>query len=163
MLFSWTLSLIFIFLSHPLSLGFILLLQTIVTSLMLGNLNLNFWFSYILFLIMISGMLVLFIYMTSIASNEMFKFSKNSLIFMMIFMTMLILTIQMDNYFSLMELMNENILKFNTSETNLSMNKFTNNPNWSIFFMLILYLLITLIAIVKIAYMKFGTLRPSYK
>nr|YP_010352242.1 NADH dehydrogenase subunit 6 [Reticulitermes dabieshanensis]UOL50336.1 NADH dehydrogenase subunit 6 [Reticulitermes dabieshanensis] len=57
---------------HPLAMGMMLLLQTMMTCMISGTMYKSFWFSYILFMIMIGGMLVLFMYMTSLASNEMF-------------------------------------------------------------------------------------------
>nr|AYW52334.1 NADH dehydrogenase subunit 6 [Entiminae sp. ACP-2013] len=158
---SWMLSFMFIFLSHPLSLGFTLLLQTIMASLILGNLNLNFWFSYILFLIMIGGMLVLFIYMTSIASDEKFNFSKNFMIMYIMLMMFYFIMLSSDSFFFYSELMNSDLLKTNINSEILSMNKLTNKFNWMVFFILIWYLLVTLITIVKIAYSKMGTLRPK--
>nr|YP_010743977.1 NADH dehydrogenase subunit 6 [Corigetus marmoratus]WET31980.1 NADH dehydrogenase subunit 6 [Corigetus marmoratus] len=161
MTLSSILALTFISLNHPLSLGFTLLLQTTISCMILGNLNLNFWFSYILFLIMIGGMLVLFIYMTSIASDEKFNFSKMLSFMFLLFIIFCMIMLPKDNFFSYLELFNSNLVKFNSMEINLSMNKFTNHPYWMMFFTLICYLLITLIATVKIAHSKTGTLRPQ--
>merc|ERR1712198_806681 len=66
------LSLFFTRLSHPLAIGLALLSQTILICLITGLSSSSFWFSYILFLIFLGGILVLFIYVTSLASNEMF-------------------------------------------------------------------------------------------
>nr|AEP27720.1 NADH dehydrogenase subunit 6 [Otiorhynchus rugosostriatus] len=158
---SWILSMIFMFLSHPLSFGFILLLQTIIISISSGMLNLDFWFSYILFLIMIGSMLVLFIYMTSIASNEKFKFSKYITMFLMIYIWMGIGCLNMDNYFSMSETSNQDFFDQFMYNINLSMNKFMNMPMTFLMILLMFYLLITLIAIVKISEFKMGTLRSS--
>lgn len=46
--------------------------QTLVVSLLLGTLRKSFWFIYLLILIFIGGILVLFIYVTSIFPNEKF-------------------------------------------------------------------------------------------
>nr|YP_010175351.1 NADH dehydrogenase subunit 6 [Torleya mikhaili]QSL98487.1 NADH dehydrogenase subunit 6 [Torleya mikhaili] len=67
---------IMIFMTHPLAMGLILLVQTCLVSLLTGSMSSSFWFSYILFLVFLGGMLVLFIYMTSLASNEMFTISS---------------------------------------------------------------------------------------
>nr|UOU85302.1 NADH dehydrogenase subunit 6 [Serratella ignita] len=68
--------LILLFMNHPLALGLVLLIQTCLMALLTGSLSSSFWFSYILFLVFLGGMLVLFIYMTSLASNEMFSVSS---------------------------------------------------------------------------------------
>nr|AND96691.1 NADH deshydrogenase subunit 6 [Phalops smaragdinus] len=159
MMISLVMSLFMIWLKHPLTLGMILLIQTINMSLCLGYFNLNYWFSYILFLIMIGGMLVLFIYMTSIASNE--KFFPSIKLFMfsmfMIVLYTLIAMIMDPYYISLSNMYKTNMFE----EINWSLNKYLNFPNNMIMYMLIMYLLITLLAVVKITSFKKGPLRSS--
>nr|ALO76407.1 NADH deshydrogenase subunit 6 [Oxypoda opaca] len=160
LMISFMLSFIFLFLNHPMALGLIMLLQTIIISLITGLLNMNFWFSYILFLIMIGGLLVLFIYMTSIASNEMFNYSNKIMIIsfsLMFIFTILFLMI--DNYFI--------IFKYSYMENmymmkNMSLIKYFNYPSMLMIFFMIIYLFITLIAIVKITKIEFGPLRQKY-
>nr|QNP09763.1 NADH dehydrogenase subunit 6 [Ochthebius sp. IBE<ESP> AN76] len=155
-----TFSTIFLFMIHPLSMGMILLSQTIIISLITGFLNYNYWFSYILFIIMIGGMLVLFIYMTSIASNEKFKFNNKLLLFSM-FMIMITMIL-----FLIMDMFNFNMNDFNNNlyfnYNYLTLSKFYNTPSNMIMFMMIMYLLITLIAIVKITDFKLGPLRQKF-
>nr|YP_006665730.1 NADH dehydrogenase subunit 6 [Challia fletcheri]AEP83058.1 NADH dehydrogenase subunit 6 [Challia fletcheri] len=62
--------------NHPLWMGLILLVQTFLVSLFSGFLLSFFWFSYILFLLFLGGMLVLFMYVCGLASNEMFMFDS---------------------------------------------------------------------------------------
>nr|YP_009104691.1 NADH dehydrogenase subunit 6 [Damithrax spinosissimus]AIT75858.1 NADH dehydrogenase subunit 6 [Damithrax spinosissimus] len=81
-------SFLFTRLFHPLSLGLVLLIQTILISLNTGISTYSFWFSYILFLIFLGGMLVLFIYVASLASNEFFKFSLSLFLFFIFFLTL---------------------------------------------------------------------------
>nr|YP_010491836.1 NADH dehydrogenase subunit 6 [Dinothenarus chrysocomus]UWM92622.1 NADH dehydrogenase subunit 6 [Dinothenarus chrysocomus] len=154
-------SVMFIFLTHPLSMGITLLIQTILIAIISGLFNINFLFSYILFLIMVGGMLVLFIYMTSIASNEKFMFS-NFLFSFMIYMIILMLPtyLLMDNMFINMTNFSEN---FNLNYMySMNLNKFFNYPSNIILFMMIIYLFITLIAVVKITDIKFGPLRQKF-
>nr|APX39807.1 NADH dehydrogenase subunit 6 [Gonioctena aegrota] len=156
-------SIIFLFLNHPLSFGLILLLQSIMISCMTGFMNLNFWYSYILFLIMVGGMLVLFIYMTSIASNEKFKFSFKIFMMMLFMLLLLMMLLFTDNFYysllmKMMDISNQNSLPNNY----LSMNKYINFPNNFIMFMMILYLFITLIMVVKITNLNYGPLRQKF-
>nr|YP_009995360.1 NADH dehydrogenase subunit 6 [Ochthebius glaber]QNP09776.1 NADH dehydrogenase subunit 6 [Ochthebius glaber] len=153
------LSLNFLFMIHPLSMGMILLMQTILIALITGAMNFNYWFSYILFLIMIGGMLVLFIYMTSIASNEKFKFN-NKLMFMNISLMILTLTNVIMNNF-IINLNNFNF-NFDYNSNYFMLNKFFNIPSNLIMFMMIIYLFITLIAVVKITVFKLGPLRQKF-
>merc|ERR1739838_23170 len=81
---------------HPLAIGLALLFQTILICCTTGLSNLSFWFSYILFLIFLGGILVLFIYVTSLASNEMFKPSIVSFILIMAVSTTGILFLALD-------------------------------------------------------------------
>nr|YP_009995243.1 NADH dehydrogenase subunit 6 [Ochthebius plesiotypus]QNP09620.1 NADH dehydrogenase subunit 6 [Ochthebius plesiotypus] len=160
LLLNMMMSLTFLFMNHPLSMGMILLLQTILISLITGFLNFNYWFSYILFIIMIGGMLVLFIYMTSVASNEKFKF--NIKLFLMIMILMLFMLFMM-NYLDKMFFMIESFNKMNITNSNYKMlSKFYNFPSNFIMFMMIIYLFITLIAVVKVTDFSMGPLRQKF-
>nr|AML26262.1 NADH dehydrogenase subunit 6 [Leiodidae sp. BMNH 1274324] len=137
-------------LKHPMSMGMMLLLLTFLTSLNMGILLNQFWFSYILFLIMIGGMLILFIYMTSIASNEKFKFNLKLMIIMTIFASFMMFVPEFSmnktfDYYMMDNLMN--------------LIKFMNFPNNKMLYFIFIYLFITLIAIVKISNIKKGPLR----
>nr|UFR82861.1 NADH dehydrogenase subunit 6 [Goliathus goliatus]UFR82900.1 NADH dehydrogenase subunit 6 [Mecynorhina torquata ugandensis] len=152
-------SILIMFLTHPLSMGMMLLSQTIIIALTMGMFNLNFWYSYIMFLIMIGGMLVLFIYMTSVASNEKFQFSlKISLLILFMFSVMIMSYMIMDFYMININNMYEETLIFN-DKFNWSLNKFLTHPMMMILLLMIIYLLITLIAVVKITNINLGPLR----
>nr|YP_010954846.1 NADH dehydrogenase subunit 6 [Hemisodorcus sinensis]WMW30231.1 NADH dehydrogenase subunit 6 [Hemisodorcus sinensis] len=144
--------------SHPLSMGFTLLIQATLVALISGWMNLTFWYSYILLLIMIGGMLVLYMYMTSVASNEKFKFS---LMLMLVFISttsmMIPISYFMDMWFTNSKILTSENLKLMSSL--LSLNKFLNFPAIMISIMLIIYLLITLIVVIKISSFKQGPLR----
>nr|YP_009500789.1 NADH dehydrogenase subunit 6 [Popillia japonica]AXA13801.1 NADH dehydrogenase subunit 6 [Popillia japonica] len=161
MTLSFISSMTFMFLSHPLSMGLILLMQTIIMALTMGFFNINFWYSYILFLIMIGGMLVLFIYMTSVASNEKFSFSiKITLMISIMTLGFLFSIAMMDPYFSdINSIYTENL--DNYKEYNMSFSKYLSYPNIIIMYMMIIYLLITLIAVVKITQIEKGPLRQT--
>nr|UPX88652.1 NADH dehydrogenase subunit 6 [Hydraena nigrita] len=149
-------SIMFLFMIHPLSMGMILLIQTILISLITGYFFMNFWYSYILFIIMIGGMLVLFIYMTSVASNEKFKFSNKLLILTLVMMIIMNLFMMMDNMY--INMMNNN---YNMTLIT-SLIKFYNLPLMYTMLLMIIYLFITLIAVVKITEFKLGPLRQTY-
>nr|YP_010283892.1 NADH dehydrogenase subunit 6 [Chlorophorus annularis]ULA45460.1 NADH dehydrogenase subunit 6 [Chlorophorus annularis] len=153
------LSIMFMFLSNPLSFGLILLIQTLLVAMITGTLNNNFWFSYILFLIMVGGMLILFIYMTSVASNEKFKFSmKMSMIIPMY--SLLMASNLTDKMFTSLNVKNNELATILSKD--MSMSKYMNFPNNFIMATMIIYLLITLIMAVKITNMKKGPLRQMF-
>lgn len=151
-LICWIFSIIFICISHPLSFGFVLLIQTVIIALSIGFFSVRYWYSYILFLIIVGGILVLFIYITRIASNEKFKFSKKIIVLVNLTTIILFLIIKnTDNLIINIIIKNSNL----TTQTinnieNLSIRKYLNYPNALVFLLIITYLLITLIAIVKI-------------
>nr|AXS65387.1 NADH dehydrogenase subunit 6 [Cucujoidea sp. 3 KM-2017] len=141
------LSMIFMFMNHPISMGTILLISTILVALTTGSLLLNFWYSYILFLIMIGGMLILFMYMTNVASNEKFKFSNKLFLFLIPML-----------FFLKMNFINPKNLNF---DIKMSLLKYFYFPNNLMLMMMMIYLLITLIAVIKIINIKNGPLRQS--
>nr|ALO76666.1 NADH deshydrogenase subunit 6 [Ceratocanthus sp. CER01] len=158
---SMMLSMMMMFMKHPLSMGMTLLSQTIMIALMIGFFNLNLWFSYILFLILIGGMLVLFIYMTSVASNETFKLSTKMMIWsMMSFYISATTSLLINNFYPYMNNLNKETLNF-MPKLNFTLNKFMNFPFNILMLILITYLLLALIAIVKITNFKMGPLRQN--
>nr|AML25946.1 NADH dehydrogenase subunit 6 [Staphylinidae sp. BMNH 1274220] len=161
MLINMTLSIMFMSLNHPMTMGLLLLLQTITISLITGSLTLNFWFSYIIFLIMVGGMLVLFIYMTSIASNEMFNLSKNLMILTISMMMIYSMMLLSDSYMYMALQMFFESMNYN-NQINFNLIKYFNHPSMIIIFLMIIYLFITLIAVVKITKIEYGPLRQQF-
>nr|YP_009487755.1 NADH dehydrogenase subunit 6 [Anopheles albertoi]YP_009487807.1 NADH dehydrogenase subunit 6 [Anopheles strodei]YP_009487833.1 NADH dehydrogenase subunit 6 [Anopheles goeldii]AWB98703.1 NADH dehydrogenase subunit 6 [Anopheles aff. arthuri D PGF-2018]AWB99210.1 NADH dehydrogenase subunit 6 [Anopheles aff. nuneztovari A PGF-2018]AWB99236.1 NADH dehydrogenase subunit 6 [Anopheles aff. arthuri C PGF-2018]AWB98599.1 NADH dehydrogenase subunit 6 [Anopheles albertoi]AWB98612.1 NADH dehydrogenase len=159
-------SFIFMQMKHPLSMGLMLLIQTFLTCLITSIYVKTFWFSYVLFLIFLGGMLILFIYVTSLSSNEMFSMSFSltmiSLIIFSIFTILFfiidkslieqfITNMEMEKLSNMNNLINENIL---------SLNKMYNFPTNLITLLLINYLFLTLLVTVKITKKFYGPLRP---
>nr|YP_010031512.1 NADH dehydrogenase subunit 6 [Diachrysia nadeja]QOV02906.1 NADH dehydrogenase subunit 6 [Diachrysia nadeja] len=162
-------SIMMMFMNNPISMGLMILIQTLLTCLLSGMMIKTYWFSYILFLTFLGGLLVLFIYVSSIASNELFNLSFN-LKYMFFFICICLLMIQfiyynnmfwmnlsfnseMDNFFNLMFFNNEN---------KINLSKLYNNQTYMMMMMLIIYLFISLIAVVKITNIFYGPLRTSY-
>nr|ANH54403.1 NADH dehydrogenase subunit 6 [Ephestia kuehniella] len=162
-------SIIMLFINHPLSMGFLLLIQTLFMSMISGMMIKTYWFSYILFLTFLGGLLVLFIYMSSIASNEIFNFPFNfKLLFIFcIFSTFLLSMLLFNNitwmnFFQNHEMVNlfHDFLFFN-NENKVNLSKLYNNQTFLMMMMMMIYLFITLIAVVKITYIFYGPLRSS--
>nr|UFZ12823.1 NADH dehydrogenase subunit 6 [Acanthacorydalis sinensis] len=152
----------FIQMNHPLAMGMILLLQTINICLTSGMLIKTFWFSYILFLIMLGGMLVLFIYMTSLASNELFSISMKNFLFniSLMFMVILITLIEYFQPSSIIMNIDMNIIEnIYSNENSMNLIKLYNFPTMNLSLLLINYLFLTLIIVVKITNIFFGPLR----
>lgn len=69
-----------ILLRHPLIFALSLFLQTLMVCALLSKLSL--WLSLILFLVFLGGILVIFIYVTSLRANEQFFFDLSSLLWL---------------------------------------------------------------------------------
>nr|AYN60857.1 NADH dehydrogenase subunit 6 [Limenitis doerriesi] len=165
-IFLISISILLYFINHPLAMGILILIQTLFTCLISGMLINTYWFSYILFLIFLGGLLVLFIYVSSVASNELFKihfiekFSYIYIIFIMIFSILYKNNLIWMNFSfndEMINFFNSNL--FFNNEYNFNLSKLYNNQNYFLMMMLIIYLFITLIAIVKITNIFFGPLR----
>nr|YP_009538036.1 NADH dehydrogenase subunit 6 [Litinga cottini]AYN60779.1 NADH dehydrogenase subunit 6 [Litinga cottini] len=165
-LFLISISILLYFINHPLTMGLLILIQTLFTCLISSMLINTYWFSYILFLVFLGGLLVLFIYVSSVASNELFKiyFSKKFFIIYIIFI--MIFSILYKNNLTWMNFsFNDEMINFFNSnlffnnEYNFNLFKLYNKQNYFMMMMLIIYLFITLIAIVKITNIFFGPLR----
>nr|APU89528.1 NADH dehydrogenase subunit 6 [Porcellio dilatatus dilatatus] len=82
------LSICVVLMSSPQVIVVFLVIQAFMISLLSGFLN-NIWYSYILFLVFLGGMLVVFIYISSLASSE--KVDKKYMwILKMVFMVLLL-------------------------------------------------------------------------
>lgn len=133
-----------------------ILIQRINLSMIIWINNKTAWFSFLLFLIFLGGLIVLFIYITRLASNEKFQpnwqehlFSSAPLLIIVIF----IVTINPS-------ILNKSIKIINTS-TLIQL-----NFSFSLIIpirLVIIYLLITLIVVVKISSKIQGPLRSTTK
>nr|UYX62325.1 NADH dehydrogenase subunit 6 [Orthopygia glaucinalis] len=153
------------FLNHPLAMGLMILIQTLFVCLLSGMMIKTYWFSYILFLTFLGGLLGLFIYVTSLASNEMFKINTN--LKMMFMITLIFSSIFSlffyDNFmifFNNLEMNNfNNLFLFFNNENTINLSKLYNNQTFFLIMMMIIYLFITLIAVIKITNIFYGPLR----
>nr|YP_011010196.1 NADH dehydrogenase subunit 6 [Halobates micans]WPW46720.1 NADH dehydrogenase subunit 6 [Halobates micans] len=143
-------------LKHPLSMGFNLILITFLSSIMMSIWMKYTWYSYILVLVMLGGMLVLFMYMASIASNEIMKFSFKTLIMMIISMiiSMALLKEEVMSYGS-------TIIQTMDGQQNMSMMKLFNTQSSIITIMMALYLLMTMIYVIFITNTFEGPMRKK--
>nr|YP_001542726.1 NADH dehydrogenase subunit 6 [Anabrus simplex]ABM89646.1 NADH dehydrogenase subunit 6 [Anabrus simplex] len=162
-------SMIFMQANHPLAMTLIIIVQTCIISMTVGLMSSSFWFSYILFLIFLGGMLVLFIYITSLASNELFYTSMKTLVISLLFMALvLMISFMSDPYFTNMLTKNMDLTSIDlmyyslNTEATPHLIKLYNKPNHLITLMLVNYLFLTLIVIVKITNIFQGPLRQKF-
>nr|YP_010868540.1 NADH dehydrogenase subunit 6 [Alpheus brevicristatus]WGU20735.1 NADH dehydrogenase subunit 6 [Alpheus brevicristatus] len=158
-------SFLFTRLRHPLAMGLTLILQTALICLSTSSSSNFVWMSYILFLIFMGATLVLFIYVASLASNEMFSLS-----FPLTFITLSPLALATLPIMLKDELIHP--LKPNNEMSSLISSEMIFDPTFSLGMIynpscssltsfMILYLLLTLIVIVKLSSSSAGPLRLS--
>nr|UQJ75206.1 NADH dehydrogenase subunit 6 [Kalotermes flavicollis]URH16486.1 NADH dehydrogenase subunit 6 [Kalotermes flavicollis] len=155
---STLLSIMFTQMNHPLAMGLMLLMQTMLMCLISGLMHQSFWFQYILFMVFVGGMLVLFIYVTSLASNEMLSLSTKM---MVLTMPAAIIMITLKDWTTLnnKEMTNYETMLMNEVTTMTS--KLYNQPTGTMTILAALYLFLTLIVVVKITNISKGPLRQS--
>nr|YP_010535581.1 NADH dehydrogenase subunit 6 [Otobius lagophilus]UYB78389.1 NADH dehydrogenase subunit 6 [Otobius lagophilus]UYB78402.1 NADH dehydrogenase subunit 6 [Otobius lagophilus]UYL27142.1 NADH dehydrogenase subunit 6 [Otobius lagophilus] len=143
MKFTIILSILFFISSHPLSMIFILISMTILIAFIMIFTMKNLWFPLILILLILGGMLVLFIYVSSLTPNQKFLSKK-----WMPLLLLLPMTLHMKNmpHLSFLE---KNIHQFNMDKSIL------------LIIFITIYLLITLLAIMKLINSSLSPLRLS--
>nr|YP_009470469.1 NADH dehydrogenase subunit 6 [Rhadinosa nigrocyanea]AVF96884.1 NADH dehydrogenase subunit 6 [Rhadinosa nigrocyanea] len=147
-------SMMFMMLNHPILLSMMILIQTTLISLKIAmNIKIT-WFSYVLFLVMVGGMLVLFLYMTNVASNEKFYVSNKIIIMVMLMIpTTMIMSMNKNQKF---KSINESIINYK-----YTLNKMFNETFSLMIIMMMIYLLITMIMAVKLTDLDKGPLRKK--
>jgi len=133
-------------LSHPISLGIVI----IVISLLIGAYILNFvysWFFYLLVLVFLGGVIVLIIYMRTLSANEKFSPIYADL---SVFSALAIVPSIWSNALS------------QSSPNNVTSRRFISqlyqHKNATLLLFLIVYLLITLVCVVKLVKYEEGPL-----
>nr|WHM51690.1 NADH dehydrogenase subunit 6 [Orthognathotermes sp. n.] len=150
-------SIMFTQMKHPMAMGLMLLMQTTMMCLISGTMYSSFWFSYILFMIMIGGMLVLFMYMTSLASNEMFSPSNKMLVTSLMILPVLMYlmpTVTNNKEMNMHDTMMKNEITMTTTVM-------YNQMMGIMTILLVLYMLLTLIVVVNIINVTKGPLRHT--
>nr|URX53225.1 NADH dehydrogenase subunit 6 [Rugitermes laticollis] len=155
---STLISMAFTQMNHPLAMGMMLLMQTMMMCLISGMMYQSFWFQYILFMVFVGGMLVLFIYVASLASNEMITLSTKMMLTMTMIMMLLMMTKDQTTV-NTSETMIHNTEMMNSILTMTS--KLYNQPNGNMTIFMALYLFLTLIVVVKITNVSKGPLRQT--
>jgi NADH-ubiquinone oxidoreductase chain 6 len=123
-----------------------------------GLIHQRFWFQYILFIVFVGGILVLFIYVTRLASNEILSLSTK-IIVLTIPAAIIIITLKDWTTLNNKEITNYETILIN--EVTTITRKLYNQPTGTITILAALYLFLTLIVVVKITNISKGPLRQS--
>nr|YP_009472892.1 NADH dehydrogenase subunit 6 [Acanthaspis ruficeps]AST10096.1 NADH dehydrogenase subunit 6 [Acanthaspis ruficeps] len=155
------LSIMFTMLTHPMSMGMIMIMQTLFISMTTGIMINMFWFSYILVITMLSGILVLFIYMASIASNEKFKTSTKMMMYFMSSIILSSISLLFVDQLEKSSMWSTSKKEMVCNEQVLSLIKLFNSHNMSMTIIVITYLFFTMIVISYVVEVSEGPLRSK--
>nr|YP_009726427.1 NADH dehydrogenase subunit 6 [Batracomorphus lateprocessus]QHW07518.1 NADH dehydrogenase subunit 6 [Batracomorphus lateprocessus] len=142
-------------LNNPLSISVALIMKTLMISILMNLMSQNSWLSMMFFLMMVGGLLIMFSYMTSIVSNEKFKFNINLTIILM----MLLIPME-SNLFLILTNENQEMLTSN-SMMELMLMKMYNKKSLFMLIFMVIYLLITMIMVSKLIMKNLGPLRSK--
>nr|UVU30564.1 NADH deshydrogenase subunit 6 [Euceros serricornis] len=146
---------------HPMLFSLILMIYVIFMVLNIHMISLS-WITYFTFLIVIGGLMVIFLYITSLSNNELFKFDEKKMLkFFMkfIIMIMIILILIYYNFFILMDLNWFN--NFYNIKNNYFISMNYDSFKGSLFFLMI-YLFYSLLCVMNICYLFKLPLRQYY-
>nr|YP_010478239.1 NADH dehydrogenase subunit 6 [Nesophrosyne sp. 281 GMB-2012]UVI59683.1 NADH dehydrogenase subunit 6 [Nesophrosyne sp. 281 GMB-2012] len=141
-------------LKTPMSMGIMLLVLTSTSTILMAHILTTAWIPMIMFLMFIGGLLILFMYMSSIASNE--KFSTNILLTMIPIIAM---TMPMEGV--MVETMMDESLSSCMLIDGISMTKIYNKKTFIITIFMFMYLLMSMIVVTKIIKIFKGPLRSK--
>lgn len=139
---------------HPLAIIFVLILQTILISIMIYRITQFPWFSYTLILVFLGGILILFTYISNIASNEIFKPNIKILVPLVIAPVITILITKPKQNLSW-----DSKIFSNDQFTNLTVLKPFSDAIIPVTLLIASYIILTLLTVVKISKINQGPLR----
>ena len=133
--------------SHPISLGLILVILSLITGAFLIKIRIS-WFFYLLVLVFLGGVIVLIIYIRTLAANEKIFFKVTNKMVIFTFSSLIILLF----------LLLEKNLKIKTSIGVIVAGSLYECSNISTLIFLIIYLLLTIVCVVKLVKFESGPL-----
>nr|AXI98529.1 NADH dehydrogenase subunit 6 [Pseudoniphargus brevipedunculatus] len=155
---SLVVSMVFLLTISPLFLSLLIILQTITLAIIINMVTMTSWFSFMLVMIYLSGMMVIFIYVSSMASNELFF--PNNYLLAPLFITFAVAIALTSTYVSdsPSDYTNEQTLTL-TKITIFKTMKMYSKPLFIMTILLILYLLLAMIMVSKNSSFSHGPLR----
>nr|AXI98737.1 NADH dehydrogenase subunit 6 [Pseudoniphargus sp. 1-Basque] len=152
-------SLMFMSMKSPLLLSITIILQTILISIIMTTFALSSWFSFMLLMVYLTGMMVIFIYVSSLASNDLFTMNKSQFIVLLILTTPVLLVMFKS---SLPFLTTTNSMPMDyVSSSAMKTIKMYSKPLYLMTVFLIIYILLAMIMVVKNTSFSSGPLRSK--
>nr|AXI98633.1 NADH dehydrogenase subunit 6 [Pseudoniphargus mercadali] len=157
-LLSFTFSMMFLLSISPLFLSVMIIAQTITLALIINSITLTSWFSFMLIMIYLSGMMIIFIYVSSMASNELFYLNNFLLVFILaafIPLTFFTMDYSSSSPSDCMNMLSQNLTQITIFKTM----KMFSKPLFIMTILLIIYLLLAMIVVSKNSSFSSGPLR----
>lgn len=150
--------------SHPIFIALILIIYRTLICLNISKWRKNFIYSIILFIIIISGLLIIFLYFSSLISNEQIILFLNINLIYLFFINLILFLILYINknflinlYFSISKEINQ-FININNKPFNNIINLY-NYPFNNLTILCIIFLLISLFSIIKLCSTKSSPIR----
>nr|AKM69975.1 NADH dehydrogenase subunit 6 [Thripsaphis sp. YW-2015] len=143
----------------PLNSNLIILCQSISLTMMINLINKTSWISFMLFILYIGGLMIIFLYISSIAFNE-FNYTKNFKKIIMKLILILLLIFNLSKQFSLENFKFENNFMF---EDNFYLINLFMMPNNLIMYFIMFILFFMLILIIWMLKNNKGPIRQKFK
>nr|YP_008757725.1 NADH dehydrogenase subunit 6 [Cavariella salicicola]AGF93742.1 NADH dehydrogenase subunit 6 [Cavariella salicicola] len=133
----------------PLSSNLIILIQTMTLTMMINLINKTAWISFMIFILYIGGLMIIFLYISSIAFNEL-NINKNykNMIFKLSLIILMMMYMKMS--FNMENLNYENKFIFEDNFYFLNMFMMPNNLMIYMIMMILFFMLILIIWLLKI-------------
>nr|AGN73956.1 NADH dehydrogenase subunit 6 [Pterocomma pilosum]AGW80610.1 NADH dehydrogenase subunit 6 [Pterocomma pilosum] len=133
----------------PLSSNLIILIQTMTLTMMINLINKTAWISFMIFILYIGGLMIIFLYISSIAFNEL-NINKNykNMIFKLMLIIMMINFFK--NSFNMENLNYENKFMYEDNFYFLNMFMLPNNLMIYMIMIILFFMLILIIWLLKI-------------
>ena len=139
---------IIFYLSHPISISISLIFIAILARIISFSIS-SSWFFYLIILVFLGGVIILIIYIRTLAANEKFSLlniKSRRVIFFVILRLLFIFLIKYKNIFNFVRL------------NNTAVGILYESSNFSLLLFLIMYLLLTLVCVVKLVKFESGPL-----
>nr|YP_010710168.1 NADH dehydrogenase subunit 6 [Lipaphis pseudobrassicae]WCS41468.1 NADH dehydrogenase subunit 6 [Lipaphis pseudobrassicae] len=133
----------------PISSNLIILLQTMTLTMMINLINKTSWISFMIFILYIGGLMIIFLYISSIAFNEL-NINKNfkNILLKLILITLMLIYLKMS--LNLDNMMYENKFMFEDNYYFLNMFMLPNNLMIYMIMFILFFMLILIIWMLKI-------------
>nr|QZR92100.1 NADH dehydrogenase subunit 6 [Uroleucon erigeronensis] len=157
LLINLIMAIILTMMKSPISSNLIILIQTMTLTLMINLINKTAWISFMIFILYIGGLMIIFLYISSIAFNEL-NINKNykNMIFKILFLSLMLLMFKLSMNIENMNYENKFIF-----EDNFYLLNMFNMPNNMMIYLIMFILFFMLILIIWMLKINKGPIRQK--